>query len=69
MKMLHVAMIAAGLTAASAGTAAAYDTSDESSSNERGRLEILWMATGDPTYAYLIRQIDQQSQTPADRFD
>lgn len=57
MKILHVAMIAAGLTAAGVGTAAA-----ENASTERERLEMLWVATGDPTYARLIHQIDRQAQ-------
>lgn len=64
MKILHVAMIAAGLTAAGVGTAAA-----ENQSTERERLEMLWVATGDPTYAHLIRQMDQQTEIPANNFE
>lgn len=58
MKILHVAMVAAGLTAAGIGVANA-----ENNSSPRERLEMLWIATGDPTYARLIHQMDQQGNT------
>jgi hypothetical protein len=59
MKMLSVALIAGAVAAGSIAPAFANNQSGVDSQTERGRLESLWILTGDPTYARALHQLDQ----------
>jgi hypothetical protein len=60
MKMLNVALIAGVLATGAVAPALADDTTS-SSPTYRDQLEMLWISTGDPTYARLMRQYDAQA--------
>lgn len=61
MKMLNIALIAGTLVTGAAAPALADDTASNSPTY-RDQLEMLWISTGDPTYARLLRQYDMQAE-------
>lgn len=59
MKFIKTVLIAGALAAATVAPAMAR-SDDDSTDAYRNRIESLYVATGDPTYAQILRQMDMQ---------